>query len=157
VIYDALLHLGYNRDVLVYRARMSMAYGLDQCDVNVTIPLNPMKPWMVTIIGVELDDTIKQTAQVALTSLCGSHVANTAAMPIVLFPTCYQGDPMWQQRLEAVSDSEGPQFHAGMAVMTEYAQYSFDLQHTTARTIIQQCMSMSTYDERHITISRKPA
>jgi hypothetical protein len=29
VLYDALLHLGYNGDVLVYRAHMSMAHGLD--------------------------------------------------------------------------------------------------------------------------------
>jgi hypothetical protein len=29
VLYDALLHLDYNGDVLVYRTRMSMAPGLD--------------------------------------------------------------------------------------------------------------------------------
>jgi hypothetical protein len=34
---------------------------------------------------------------------------------------------MWQQRLEAISDPEGPHFHVGLAVMAEYAQYSFDL------------------------------
>jgi hypothetical protein len=44
---------------------------------------------------------------------------------------------MWQQCLEAVSDTEGPHFHAGMAVMAEYAQYSFDLQHNRTRTVIQ--------------------
>jgi hypothetical protein len=33
VPYDTLLHLGYNRDVPVYRTRMSMAHGLDQCKV----------------------------------------------------------------------------------------------------------------------------
>jgi hypothetical protein len=101
-----------------------------------TIPLNSAEPWMATIIGVELDDTIEQTAQVALTSLCGSRLTDTASMPIMLFLTRYQGDPMWRQHLEAVFDSEGPHFHAGMAVMAEYAQYSFDLQHTTARTVI---------------------
>jgi hypothetical protein len=111
VLYNALLHLGYNEDVPVYRARMSMAHGLDQCDVNVTIPLN----------------TVEQTTQVALTSLFGSCLTNTAVVPITLFPTHCQGDPMWQQCLEAISDPEGPYFHAGMTAMAEYAQYSFDL------------------------------
>jgi hypothetical protein len=32
----------------------------------VVIPLNPMEPWMATVIGVELDETVEQTAQVAL-------------------------------------------------------------------------------------------
>jgi hypothetical protein len=44
-------------------------------------------------------------------------LADTAVMPIVLFPFCYQGYPMWQQHLEAISDPEGPHFHAGMAAM----------------------------------------
>jgi hypothetical protein len=80
MLYDTLLHLGYNRDVSVYRARMSMAHGLDQCEVSVTIPHIPAEPWMATIIGVE------QMVQIALTSLCGSHLTDTAAMPIALFP-----------------------------------------------------------------------
>jgi hypothetical protein len=62
VLYDALLHLGYNGDVPVYRARMSVAHSMEQCEVSVTIPLSLEEPWMATIIGVELDDTIDQTA-----------------------------------------------------------------------------------------------
>jgi hypothetical protein len=62
----------------------------------VTIPLNPIDPWMATIISIELDDTVEQTAQVAFISLCGSHLADTAAMPIALFPVHYQGYPVWQ-------------------------------------------------------------
>jgi hypothetical protein len=57
VLYDALLHLGYNGDVPVYHARMSMAHGLDQCEVSVTIPLNPAEPWMAIVINVKLDGT----------------------------------------------------------------------------------------------------
>jgi hypothetical protein len=72
VLYDALLHLGYNGDVLVYRAHMSMAHSMEQCEVSVTIPLNPIEPWMASVIGIELDDTVEQMAQVTLTSLCGS-------------------------------------------------------------------------------------
>jgi hypothetical protein len=61
VLYDALLHLRYNRDVSVYRARMSMAHCMEQCEVSVTISLNPIEPWMASIIGIELDDTVEQT------------------------------------------------------------------------------------------------
>jgi hypothetical protein len=121
VLYDALLHLSYNGDVPVYHARMSVAHSMDQCEVNVTIPLNLTKPLMATVIGIELYYTADQMAQVALSSLCGSRLADTAVMPITLFPTCYQGDPVWQQRLEAVSEPEGPHFHTSMAVMAEYA------------------------------------
>jgi uncharacterized membrane protein AbrB (regulator of aidB expression) len=73
---------------------------------------------MATIIGVELDDTVEQMAQVALTSLCGSRLADTAVMSITLFLAHYWGDTMWYQCLEAISDPEGPHFHAGMAAVT---------------------------------------
>jgi hypothetical protein len=93
VPYDTLLHLSYNGDVLVYRGHMSMAHGVDLCEVSITIPLNPVETWMATIISVELDDTIEQTAQVTLTSLCGSRLADTAVMPIVLFLTHVEATP----------------------------------------------------------------
>jgi hypothetical protein len=69
-----------------------MAHDQDKCEVNVVIPLNPTEPWMATVIRVELDETVEQTAQVALTSLCESCLADTAAMPIVLFLICNQED-----------------------------------------------------------------
>jgi hypothetical protein len=102
------------------------------------IPLNPMEPWMATVIGVELDETVKQTTQVTLTSLCESRLADTAAIPITLFPIRNQEDPVWKQRLEAVSNPEGPHFHAGMAALAGYAQRMFNPQANTARTVIQQ-------------------
>jgi hypothetical protein len=74
-------------------------------------------------------------------------------MPIVLFLIRYWGDPVWQQRLEAVSDSEGLHFHGGMAAMAESAPYSFNLQHNTAKTIIQQHLCMAAYEEHHIATS----
>jgi hypothetical protein len=43
---------------------------------------------------------------------------------------------MWKQRLEAVSDLEGSHFSSDMAVMAKYAQYLFNLQHTTARIVM---------------------
>jgi hypothetical protein len=121
---------------LVYRAHMSMAHSMEQCEVSVTIPLNSIEPWMASVIGVEPDNTVEQTAQVTLTSLCGSRLADTVTLPIALFPIRYQGDPVWQQLLEAISNPEGPYFHVGLAAMAEFAQYSFNLQHITARTVI---------------------
>jgi hypothetical protein len=117
----------YDGDAPIYIDCMSMAHGQDKCEVNVVIPLNPMEPWMTTVIGVELDETIEQTAQVALTSLCETRLANTAAMPIALFPIRNQEDPMWKQRLEAVSNPEGPHFHTGMAALAGYTQHLFNL------------------------------
>jgi hypothetical protein len=38
---------------------MSMAHGMEQCEVSVTIPFNLIEPWMASIIGVELDDTVE--------------------------------------------------------------------------------------------------
>jgi hypothetical protein len=102
------------------------------------IPLNPMEPWMATVIGVELDETVEQTTQVALTSLCESRLADTVVMPIALFPICNQEDPVWKQLLEAVSNPEGPHFQADMAALAGYAQRMFNLQVSTARTVIQQ-------------------
>jgi hypothetical protein len=89
--------------------------------------VNLTEPWMATVIGVELDDTIKETTQVTLTSLCGSRLADTITMSIVLFPVHYRGDPVWQQRLEAIFGPEVPHFHAGMTVMAKYAQSLFNL------------------------------
>jgi hypothetical protein len=64
----------------------------------------------------------------------------TKAMPIALFLIQNQENPMWKQRLEAVSDLEGPHFNVGMAAMAKYAQYLFNLQHNTAITVMQQCI-----------------
>jgi hypothetical protein len=58
-------------------------------------------------------------------------------MPIALFPIRNQEDPVWNQRREAVSNPEGPHFHAGMAALAEYTQHMFNLQASTVRTVIQ--------------------
>jgi hypothetical protein len=149
VLYDALLQLGYNGDVPVYSGRMSMADGQDKCEVNVVIPLNPMEPWMATVIGVELDETIEQTAQVALTSLCETRLADTAAMLIALFLISNQEDPVWKQCHEAVSKPEGPHFHVGTAALAGYAQHMFNLQASTGRTVMRQHLHSSSL-EQHV-------
>jgi hypothetical protein len=128
---------------------MSMAHSQDRCEVNVVIPLNPMEPRMATIIGVELDETVEQMTQITLTSLCENHVADTSVMPIALFLIRNQEDPVWKQHLEAVSSPTGPHFHAGMAVLAEYAQHMFNLQANTARTVIQQHLQLGSL-EQHV-------
>jgi hypothetical protein len=116
---------------------MSVAHGQDMCDVSVMIPLSPMEPWGATIVGVELDETVEQIAHVILTSLCESRLNDTAAMPIALFLIHKQEDPVWKYRLEVVTDPEGLHFHPGMAAMIKYAQYMFNLQQNTVKTVIQ--------------------
>jgi hypothetical protein len=147
VLYDALRQLGYNGDAPVYRGRMSMAHGQDKYEVNMVIPLNLTEPWMTTVIGVELDETVEQMAQVTLTSLCESRLTDTAAMPIVLFSICNQENPVWKQRLEAVSNPEGPHFHAGMAVLAGYVQHMFNLQTSTGRTVMRQHLHSGSLEQ----------
>jgi hypothetical protein len=137
VLYNKLRQLGYNGDAPVYHSRLSMAHGQDKCEVSMVIPLNPSEPWMATVIGVELDETVEQTAQVALTSLCENRLTDTAAMPIALFPIRNQEDPVWKQRHGAMSNPEVPHFHTGMAALARYTQHMFNLQASTGRTVMR--------------------
>jgi hypothetical protein len=133
---DALRRLGYNGDDPLYRYRLSTAHGLDVWDVRLMVPFNPTDPWMGTVVDSELDCIVEQSALIALTSLCESSLAATAEIPTVLFPIHNQEDPEWQQCLMAVSDPQGPHFHAGVAEMVKYAQYLFNLQHNTTRNVV---------------------
>jgi hypothetical protein len=60
-------------------------------------------------------------AHMALTSLCEDRLTTTAALPITLLPIQNQENPVWQQRLEAMSNLKGPHFHAGMTSLAKYA------------------------------------
>jgi hypothetical protein len=114
-----------------------MVHGEDRCEVSVAISLNLAEAWVETVIDVELDETVEQMAQVALTFLCESHLTDTTVMPIALFLIRNQEDPMWKQCLEAMSNPEGPNFHVGMVVLAKYAHHMFNLQANTARTFTQ--------------------
>jgi hypothetical protein len=138
VLYDALICLGYDGDTLVYRCRLSIAHGMNQCEVSVTIPFNPTEPLSVSVIGSEPDTGVELMAHMALTSLCKDRLAATAVLPITLLPILDQENPIWQQRLEVVSNLNGPHFHAGMTSLARYAQYLFNLQHNTTRTGMRQ-------------------
>jgi hypothetical protein len=59
MLYDALLHLGHNRDVPIYRGRMSKAHGQDMCEVSMMLPLSLIEPWGTTVIGIKLDKTVE--------------------------------------------------------------------------------------------------
>jgi hypothetical protein len=104
-----------------------MAHGLDMCEVSVMIPLDPTELWSGSFIGSEPDTGVEMMAHIALTSLCEDCLDATVALPIALLPIQNQENPIWQQRLEAVSDLEGPHFHTGMTSLARYVQYLFNL------------------------------
>jgi hypothetical protein len=127
VLYNALIRLGYDGDASMYRCRLSMAHGMDQCEVNVMIPFDPMEPWSGSVIGSEPDTGVELMAHIALTSLCEDRLATTAALPIALLLIRNQENPIWQQCVEAVSNLKGPHFHTGMTSLARYVQYRFNL------------------------------
>jgi hypothetical protein len=127
VLYDALIHLGYDGDALVYRCRLSTAQGMDQCEVNMMIPFDPTESWSGSVISSELDTGIELRAHIALTSLCEDHLATTAALSIAPLSIQDQENPVWQQRVEAASNLKGPHFHVGLTSLARYAQYLFNL------------------------------
>jgi hypothetical protein len=155
VLYNALIHLGYDRDALVYHCRLSMAHGMDQCEVNMTIPFYPMEPWSGSINGNEPNTNVVLMGHIALTSLCEDRLAATAALPITLLPIRDEENPVWQQRLEAMSNLKGPHFHTGMTSLARYAQYLFNLQHNTVRTGMQQRTRPTVYKKTATATTRE--
>jgi hypothetical protein len=147
LLHDALIRLGYDRDAPVYRCRLSRVHDWDRCEVSVTIPFGPTRPWSGSIIDSEPDTGIEMMAHIALTSLCEDHLTATATLPIALLPIRDQENPVWQQRLAAVSNLKGPHFHTGMTSLARYVQYMFNLHHNTARTGMQQCTHLMGYKE----------
>jgi hypothetical protein len=91
------------------------------------IPVDPVKPWSGSVIGSEPDTGVETMVHITLISLCEDHLTATAALPIALLPIQDQENPVWQQRLAAVSNLVGPHFHAGMTSLAKYAQYLFNL------------------------------
>jgi hypothetical protein len=87
-----------------------------------------------SVIGSDPGPSVETMAHITLTSRCKDRLAATAALSIVLLPIQNQENPIWQQRLQAVSDLEDPHFHTEMTSLARYAQYLFNLQHNTTRT-----------------------
>jgi hypothetical protein len=96
VLYDTLIHLDYDVDAPIYRCRLSTAHNMDQCEVSVTIPFDPMDPWSGSIIDSEPDTGIEMMTHIALTSLCEDRLAATAALPIAFLQIRNQENPKWQ-------------------------------------------------------------
>jgi hypothetical protein len=147
--------LGYNGDAPVYRCQLSTTHGMDQCEVSVMIPFNPMEPWSGSVIGSVPDTGIELMAHIALTSLYEDHLAATATLPIALLPIQDQENPVWQQHLEAMSNLKGPHFHTGMTSLARYAQYLFNLQHNIVRTGMQQRTRLMVYQESATAATRE--
>jgi hypothetical protein len=137
MLYDALLHLGYDEDAPIYHCQLSRSHGLDRCEVSMAIPFDPTELWSGSVISSEPNTNVEMMAHITLTSLCENHLAATAALPIALLPIRNQQNPLWQQCLEAVSDLKGSLFHAEMTSLARYAQYLFNLQHNTTSTSMQ--------------------
>jgi hypothetical protein len=86
VLYDTLVHLGYDGDAPVYCCRLSMTHGMDQCEVSVMISFDPTEPWLGSVIGSEPDTGVELMVHMAVTSLCDDHLSTIAALPIALLP-----------------------------------------------------------------------
>jgi hypothetical protein len=95
VLYKALVYLGYDGDASVYRCGLSMAHGMDQCEVSVMIPFEPTESWSGSIIGSEPDTGVEFMTHIALTSLCEHHLAATTALPITLLLIRNQENLVW--------------------------------------------------------------
>jgi hypothetical protein len=119
------------------------------------IPFDLVQPWSGSVISSEHDTGVEMMAHITLTSLCDDRLAATASLPIVILPIQNQENSIWQQRLEAMSDLEGPHFHTGMTSLARYAQYLFNLQHNTARIGMQQRMRLTAYEEHTTATSRE--
>jgi hypothetical protein len=85
------------------------------------IPFDPSEPWSGSIISSEPDTGIEVMVHSTLTSLCENHLTAIVALPITLLPIWNQENPVWQQRLEAMSDLKGPHFHTRMTSLARYA------------------------------------
>jgi hypothetical protein len=94
LLYDALIRLGYDGDAPVYRCRLSRVHDWDRCEVSVTIPFDPTRPWSESVIGSEPDIGIEMMSHIALTSLCEDHLTTTATLPIALLPIRDQENPV---------------------------------------------------------------
>jgi hypothetical protein len=86
-----------------------------------------MESWLGSVISSEPDTGVEMMAHIALTSLCEDRLTATATLPITLLSIRNQENPIWQQRLEAMSDLNGPHFHVGVTSLAKYDLYLFNL------------------------------
>jgi hypothetical protein len=51
VLYDTLIPLSYDGDAPVYHCQLPTAHVMDQCEVSVMIPFDPIELWSGSVIG----------------------------------------------------------------------------------------------------------
>jgi hypothetical protein len=81
VLYDTLIRLSYDGDALVYCCRLSMAHGMDRCEVSVTIPFNPTEPWSGSIINSEPNTGVEMMTHISRFSRFRIRRTHMAAAP----------------------------------------------------------------------------
>jgi hypothetical protein len=59
---------------------------MDQCEVSMMIPFDPMESWLGSVISSEPDTDVELMAHMTLTSLSEDRLTATAALPIALLP-----------------------------------------------------------------------
>jgi hypothetical protein len=96
VLYDALIRLAYDGNAPVYHCQLSMAHGLDRCEVSVMTPFDSMEPWSGSVISSEPNNGTEMMTHIALTSLREDCLVATAALPIALLLIWNQENPVWQ-------------------------------------------------------------
>jgi hypothetical protein len=96
VLYDALLRLGYKGDAPIYRCRLSMTHDVEVCEASVTIPIDPLEPWLGSVIDSEPNTTVEMMAHTALTYLSESRLTTIAVLPSAPLPIWNQENPVWQ-------------------------------------------------------------
>jgi hypothetical protein len=121
VLYDALLSLGYKGDAPIYCCWLSMAHSVEVCEACVTIPIDPSKPWSVSVIASEPSTTVEMMTHIALTYFGDSRISATAALPTVPLSIWDQENPVWKQHLEDTSGRGDPQFSAKTTSLAKYS------------------------------------
>jgi hypothetical protein len=67
---SALIQLGYDGLIPIYRCHPFQAHDLNVYEVRVEIIIDPTAPWKGAIIRKEVDDVVEKMAHVTLTALC---------------------------------------------------------------------------------------
>jgi hypothetical protein len=68
VLLYALVQLGYDESIPIYRCHPFQAHGLNYSEVWVEIPVDIMAPWTGAIIGGDMYDAIENMVHVQLTA-----------------------------------------------------------------------------------------
>jgi hypothetical protein len=110
---------------------------LGQCEVSVMIPFNPTSPWSGSIIGSEADTGVDMihTSPAPLCARTASPVQQHCLSRFSQFRI--RRTPYGNSALRPCSISRAITSTHRMTSLARYAQYLFNVQHSTARTAIK--------------------